>query len=67
MQLIKTGQWYWREDELSLVEFKNLTPTEREEYLMLLLGLDEKEISSTDRIILNQYSNKKNNINFFSL
>jgi len=67
MQLIKTGQWYWREDELSLVEFKNLTPTDREEYLMLLLGLDEKEISSTDRIILNQYSNKKNNINFFSL
>lgn len=67
MQLIKTGQWYWREDELSLVEFKNLTSTEREEYLMLLLGLDEKEISSTDRIILNQYSNKKNNINFFSL
>jgi hypothetical protein len=67
MQLIKTGQWYWREDELSLVEFKNLTSTDREEYLMLLLGLDEKEISSTDRIILNQYSNKKNNINFFSL
>ena len=56
MKLLKTGQWYWRNDELSLMEFRKLTSTEREEYLTLLRKLKPEELSTNDQYIFNQHS-----------
>jgi hypothetical protein len=56
MKLTQKGQWYWREDELSLKEYRQLTSTEKEEYLTLLQGLKGEELSTNDEYILNQYS-----------
>lgn len=65
MNLIQTGHWYWRQDELSLKEFHNLSSTDREEYLVLLQGLKEK--STTDNIILNKFNIKPEQKKFLSL
>lgn len=56
MKQKQKGQWYWRKDELSLKEYRQLTSTEREEYLTLLQGLEPEELSTNDECILNQYS-----------
>jgi hypothetical protein len=56
MKLKQRGQWYWRKDELSLKEFRQLSSTEREEHLTLLQGLKPEELSTNDIYILNQYS-----------
>jgi len=55
MKLIKTGQWYWREDELSFKQFHKLKRDDKEEYLFLLKGLPEDERSTTDLYLLNLY------------
>jgi hypothetical protein len=56
MKQKQKGQWYWRKDELSLKEYRQLSSTEKEEYLTLLQGLKEEELSTNDEYILNQYS-----------
>jgi hypothetical protein len=62
MKLIKTGQWYWRENELSMKEYRQLSSTEKEEHLTLLRELKPEELSTNDEYILNQYTfNIKNN------
>ena len=48
--------WRWRNEELSLKEFYNLTSTTRNEYVSILEKLSSTERSSCDDIILNQYS-----------
>jgi hypothetical protein len=55
MKLIKTGQWYWREDELSFKQFHKLKRDDKEEYLFLLKGLPEDERRTTDLYLLNLY------------
>jgi hypothetical protein len=56
MKPAQIGQWYWREDELSMKEYRQLSSTEKEEYLTLLRGLKPEELSTNDEYILNQYS-----------
>lgn len=68
MKLTKTGQWHWREDELSYKEFTQLKREEKDEYLFLLKGLPEEERSSNDNTIIDIYlKEKKENNNFFQL
>ena len=68
MKLIKTGQWYWRKDEISFKQFNLFNKADKEEYLDLLKGLPENERSTTDLIIMNMYiKEKKKDKNFFSI
>lgn len=67
-KLIKTGQWYWRDNEISLKSFQNLTKKEKEEYIKILTQLEPDTRSTGDKIILNIYTNiKPDNIKFISL
>lgn len=59
MKLIQTGQWYWRQDELSFKQFTLLSKVEKEEYIFLLNGLPEDERSTNDLYILNLYIKSK--------
>jgi hypothetical protein len=59
MKLIQTGQWYWRQDELSFKQFTLLTKKEKEEYIFLLNGLPEDERSTNDLFILNLFVKEK--------
>ncbi len=65
MKLIQTGQWYWRQDELSFKEFTLLTKKDKEEYLELLKGLPEDERSTNDLYILNLFRKDKPKQNQF--
>lgn len=60
MKLIQTGQWSWRQDELSMKQFGKLSSTDRQEYLALLLGLEENERSTNDLYILNKFAPESN-------
>jgi hypothetical protein len=55
MKLIQTGQWYWRQDELSFKQFHKLKKEDKEEYLFLLNGLPQDERSTNDLYILNLF------------
>jgi phospholipid N-methyltransferase len=48
--------WKWREGELNHKQFTNLSSTAKQEYLSVLEQLPLDELSTTDEIILNQYS-----------
>lgn len=68
MKLIKTGQWTWREDEMSFKEFTLLKRAEKDEYLFLLKGLPVNERSTTDLIIINMFIKEKDSTpKFFEL
>jgi hypothetical protein len=47
--------WKFREDELTMKEFYNLSQQDKEEYLLLIKGLKEEERSSMDIILLNRF------------
>jgi hypothetical protein len=68
-KLTRTGQWLWRDGELSTTTYYKLTIEEKIEHINFLLSLKENELSSNDRIILNFagkiVKSKKNN--FFSM
>jgi hypothetical protein len=59
------GQWKWREEEVSLKSFYQMSKEEKQEHIKVLEKIPEKELSSNDIYILNFYSKKK--INFFSI
>jgi hypothetical protein len=59
MKLIQTGQWYWRQDELSFKQFTLLSKKEKEEYIFLLNGLPEDERSTNDLYILNLFTKQE--------
>ena len=66
--LTKTGQWYWRDNEISLKSFQNLSRKEKEDYIKVLKELEPDARSTGDKIILNIYTNlKPENIKFISL
>ena len=65
--LLKTGQWYWREGEVSLKYYYKMPVALREEYLQFLLSLSKSQRSTADNIIL-QLTNTKEEVNkFFEL
>ena len=59
MKLIQTGQWYWREDELSFKQFTLLSKVDKEEYIFLLNGISEDKRSTNDLFILNLFIKEK--------
>jgi hypothetical protein len=69
MNLIKTGHWYWRENEISLKDFYQMQLDKRKEHLDFIINLEKSQRSSNDQAILVHlnYKEKENNINFFSL
>jgi hypothetical protein len=61
-------RWKWRKDELSLKEFRLLSKSNREEYLLLLKGLKKEELSTNDQYILEEYVEEiKEQYKFFEL
>jgi len=69
MKLIKTGQWFWREGEVSFKSFQQMGKQEKLEHLNYLSTLEKEDLSSNDLNILQIYSPKvlKENTHFFSL
>ena len=67
--LTRTGQWLWRNGELSLTRYYDLTKEEKIEHINFLLSLKENELSSNDLIILNFAKKivKQKTKNFFTL
>lgn len=63
-----SSRWRWRKDELSLKEFRLLSRSNREEYLVLLKGLKKEELSTNDQYILDEYVEEiKEQYKFFEL
>lgn len=58
--------WRWREDELTMKEFYELSSTDKDEYILLIEGLKPEERSSMDEILLNRFG-KTNKNNYFTL
>ena len=58
-------KWRWREDEITMKEFYKLSSTEKDEYILLILGLKQEERSSMDEIILNRFIKDKPKTNKF--
>lgn len=50
--LIQTGQWYWRDGEISYKDFTKLKRTEKDAYIELLLKLEPSQRSTGDKMIL---------------
>jgi hypothetical protein len=51
--------WKWRDDQLTMKQFYNLSQQEQDQYILLILGLKQEERSSMDEILLNRFN--KNN------
>ena len=60
------NNWKWREDEITMKEFYNLTQQDKDEYIILVEGLKQEERSSMDEILLNRFG-KTNKNNYFTL
>lgn len=58
--------WKWRDEELSVKEFHNLTSTAKQHYIKTLEDMDAGTLSTGDNILLNLYS-KKRSKQFLSL
>jgi len=65
--LLKTGQWYWREGEISLKYYYIMPVALRKEYLEFLLTLTKSQRSTTDNIILQISNTKEEEKKFFEL
>jgi hypothetical protein len=65
-KLTKTGQWYWRDDEISLKSYYQLKLPERMQHIEFLKTLNPNERSSNDQIILDMVGHKEAVENFFS-
>jgi hypothetical protein len=51
-----TQQWKWRKDEISMKDFYQLSSADKEEYILLILGLPLSERGTSDEIILNNFN-----------
>lgn len=63
MELKQTGQWFWRDGEVSLKDYYNLSSTERKQHIEFLLTLKESQRSTADNVILLITRTKDNNDN----
>ena len=55
MKLIQTGQWFWREEEVSFKSFQYFKKQEKLEHLNYLSTLKREELSSNDLTIIEVY------------
>jgi hypothetical protein len=53
------NNWRWRNDEITMKEFYKLSSTDKDEYILLILGLKEEERSSMDEILINRFVKDK--------
>lgn len=51
--------WKWRDGQLTMKEFYNLPQQDKDEYILLILGLKEEERSSMDIILFNRFGKNK--------
>jgi hypothetical protein len=67
--LTRTGQWLWREGEISITRYYELTKEQKIEHINFLLSLKDNELSTNDEIILNFAKKivKEKTKNFFTL
>lgn len=66
--ITQTGQWKWRDGEISMKEFRKLSLEEKQEYLDLIKGLEQSERSTMDDYLVEIYNlDKKKPINLFEL
>jgi hypothetical protein len=54
--LTKTGNWIWRDGELSYADFGKMGRMGKDEHILYLSSLDEDELGTNDWYILNQYA-----------
>lgn len=54
-ELTITGQWSWRENEVSMKVFQKMALAQKKEHIKFLSTLKKEDLSSNDLIIL-QYS-----------
>ena len=59
--------WRWRNDEITMKQFYELSQQDRDEYILLILGLKPDERSSMDELLLNRFNTNKESINFFTI
>lgn len=55
MNLIKTGQWYWRENEISFKSFQLLKKEQKLQHLEFLSTLKREDLSTNDLTIIEVY------------
>jgi hypothetical protein len=55
MKLIQTGQWFWREGEISYKSFQLMKKEERLEHINFLSTLKKEELSTNDLTIIRIY------------
>ena len=48
-------QWKWRENEIPMKDFYNLSTKEKEEYILMILKLPISKRGTSDEIILNNF------------
>ena len=65
-KLTRTGQWLWRDGELSLTTYYKLTTEKKEEHIKFLLTLKDNELGTNDQTILRCTGVKIKN-HFFSI
>lgn len=54
--LTKTGNWIWRDGELSYADFGKMGRMGKDEHISYLSSLSEDELGTNDWYILNQYA-----------
>ena len=60
--------WIFRDDEITMKQFYNLSQQDKEEYLLLIKGLKPEERSSMDIILLNRFGlDKQEPVKFLEL
>ena len=67
--LTRTGQWLWRDGEISISTYYELSKEQKIEHINFLLSFKENELSTNDEIILNFAKKivKQKTKNFFTL
>lgn len=67
--LTKTGNWYWRNGEISLKDYYTLSSIDRKQHIEFLLTLDKSQRSNADNIILliSRTKTKEEKEKFFEL
>ena len=68
MEIKQYTGWKFRDDEITMKQFYNLSQQDKEEYLLLIKGLKEEERSSMDIILLNRFGlDKQKPVKFLEL
>jgi hypothetical protein len=59
MELIKTGSWVWRENEVSYSKFSKFNREDKQKHINFLLNIGIENLSTNDWYILNHYAPEK--------